>query len=42
MHPFDDWVSTASWKAGSYMLTLRVTDADGLQGYGLAEIEIAN
>lgn len=42
MHPFDDGVSTPTWKAGSYMLTLRVTDADGLQGYGIAEIEIAN
>jgi len=40
MHPHEP--SGSNWKAGSYMLTIRVVDADGAQGYGIAEIEIAS
>jgi hypothetical protein len=41
VHPHEP--SGSLWKAGSYMMTLRVVDPlDELEGYGLAEIEIAD
>jgi hypothetical protein len=39
VHPHEE--SESLWKAGSYMMTLRVLDPlDELEGYGMAEIEI--
>lgn len=40
-HPFLNLPRAFRWKAGSYAFVLRVTDADGTQGYGFGEIEIA-